>query len=137
MALFQQGRDDEADGFAAISQRLAAADDISSQFLWRTVRGRVLARRGLLEDAEALVREALEMIGRAEEPDSEAAGLIDLAEILVLAGRGDDARVALEDAASIFEAKGNIVSATRARERIDSFAGDEPPADTASPAPHL
>jgi tetratricopeptide (TPR) repeat protein len=128
-ALFQRGRDDEADGYASISERLAADDDISSQFLWRTVRGRVLARRGLLEDAEALVREALELIGRAEEPDSKAAVLADLAEVLALAGRGDDARAALESAASIFESKGNVVSAARARERIDSLAGDQLPAD--------
>jgi class 3 adenylate cyclase/tetratricopeptide (TPR) repeat protein len=128
-ALFQQGRDDEADEFASISERLAAADDISSQFLWRTVRGRVLARRGDLQDAEAMIREALELIGRAEEPDSKAAVLADLAEVLALAGRRDEARGALEEAASIFESKGNVVSAARARERIDSLAGDQLPAD--------
>ena len=127
-ALFQQGRDDEADGFVSISERLAADDDISSQFLWRTVRGRVLARRGALEDAEAVIREALGLIGRAEEPDSKAAVLADLAEVLALAARRDDAVDALEDAASIFESKGNVVSAARARDRIDSL-GDQLSAD--------
>ena len=127
-ALFQQGRDDEAEGFVSISERLAADDDISSQFLWRTVRGRVLARRGALEDAEAVIREALGLIGRAEEPDSKAAVLADLAEVLALAARREDAIDALEDAASIFESKGNVVSAARARNRIDSL-GDQLSAD--------
>jgi len=121
-ALFQQGRDEEADQVATVSERLAAPDDISSQFLWRTVRGRVLARRGLLEDGEALIREALEIIGRAEEPDSQAAVCADLAEVLAAAGRRVEARAAFDRAASVFEAKGNIVSAARATERLNTLA---------------
>jgi tetratricopeptide (TPR) repeat protein len=126
-ALFQQGRHDEADEFTSISERLAAADDISSQFLWRTVRGRVLAGRGRFDDAEALVREALELIGRAEEPDSKAGVLADLGEVLAAAGRRDEAQGAFETAASIFEAKGNVVSAAHARERLDTLTGEELP----------
>jgi tetratricopeptide (TPR) repeat protein len=124
-ALMQQGKDDEAEGFTSISARLAAEDDISSQFLWRTIRGRVLARRGLIEEAETLVREALELIGRAEEPDSKAAVLADLGEVLAAAGRGAEARVAFEDAAATFEAKGNVVSAAHARERLDRLGEEE------------
>lgn len=127
-ALFQQGRDDEADDLTEASERLAASDDISSQFLWRTVRARVLARRGLIDEGEALVREALEMISRAEEPDSQATVWADLAEVLAAAGRRDEAREALESAAAIFEAKGNIVSASRARERLDALADEGLPA---------
>ena len=128
-ALFQLGRDDEADTFTAITERLAADDDISSQFLWRTVRGRVFARRGRLEEGETLIREALELIGRAEEPDSKATVLMDLAESLVLAGRIEEARAALEEARSIFEAKGNVVSAGRAAERLSMLSGVVPRAD--------
>jgi tetratricopeptide (TPR) repeat protein len=127
-ALMQLGRDEEAEGFTSISEDLAAEDDISSQFLWRTVRGRILARRGLFDDAERLVREALELIGRAEEPDSQAAVLADLGEVLAAAGRRDEARVAFENAASIFEAKGNVVSAAHARKRLDRLSEEELPA---------
>jgi class 3 adenylate cyclase/tetratricopeptide (TPR) repeat protein len=127
-ALMQLGRDDEAEGFTSISENLAAEDDISSQFLWRTVRGRILARRGLFDDAERLVREALELIGRAEEPDSQAAVLADLGEVLAAAGRRDEARLAFENAASIFEAKGNVVSTAHARERLDRLSEEELPA---------
>ncbi len=127
-ALMQLGRDEEAEGFTSISEDLAAEDDISSQFLWRTVRGRILARRGLFDDAERLIREALELIGRAEEPDSQAAVLADLGEVLAAAGRRDEARVAFENAASIFEAKGNVVSAAHARKRLDRLSEEELPA---------
>ena len=89
-ALLHQGRDDEADEFTAISERLAAPNDISSQSLWRTVRGRVLARHGLFEEGETLVRDALELIGRAEDPDSHAAVWADIAEVLIAAGRQDE-----------------------------------------------
>ena len=127
-ALLQQGRDDEADEFTAISERLAAPNDISSQSLWRTVRGRVLARHGLFEEGETLVRDALELIGRAEDPDSHAAVWADLAEVLIAAGRPDEARAALENAASILEAKGNVVSAAKMRERLSVVPDEAPPA---------
>jgi tetratricopeptide (TPR) repeat protein len=129
-ALLQQGRDDEADEFTAISERLAAPNDISSQSLWRTVRGRVLARRGLFEEGETLVRDALELIGQAEDPDSHAAVWADLAEVLMAAGRRDDSRAALENAASIFEAKGNVVSAAKTRERFSAVPDEGPRAGT-------
>ena len=42
----------------------------------------------------------------------------DLAEVLVLAGRGDEAVTALEQAIERYERKGNIVSTQRARSRL-------------------
>ena len=80
----------------------------------------MLARRGLFEEGETLVRDALELIGQAEDPDSHATVWADLAEVLIAAGRRDDARAALENAASIFEAKGNVVSAAKTRERLSA-----------------
>jgi class 3 adenylate cyclase/tetratricopeptide (TPR) repeat protein len=127
-ALLQQGRDEEADRVATVSERLATPHDISSQFLWRTVRGRVLARRGLIEAGEALIQEALEIIGRAEEPDSQAAVWADLAEVLATGGRWAEARTALQNAASGFEAKGNIVSAAQAKQRLDTLVREGVPA---------
>jgi class 3 adenylate cyclase/tetratricopeptide (TPR) repeat protein len=126
-ALLQQGRDEEADRVATVSERLATPGDISSQFLWRTVRGRVLARRGLAKDGEAMVQEALEIISHAEEPDSQAAVWADLAEVLAIGGRRAEARTALQKAASVFEAKGNIVSAAQAKQRLETLVREEGP----------
>jgi tetratricopeptide (TPR) repeat protein len=114
-ALYQQGRYDEAEEFCRISREVAAPDDLSSQVLWRCVRGKVLARRGELEEAEALVREALAIMGRSDEPDSHGNALLDLAEVLRVSGRVEEAASAIEEAAILFELKGNVVSLERAR----------------------
>src|SRR5439155_25998319 len=39
--LYQQGRDDEAEGFAKTSEEIADEEDLSTQALWRCVRGKV------------------------------------------------------------------------------------------------
>jgi len=114
-ALSEQGRDDEAETFTRISQEIAAPDDILTQYLWRCVRGKVLARRGAFEDAEAIVREGLDIIRAAEEPDSQGNALLTLAMVLRAAGREDEAVVAAEEAAELFDRKGSTVSAARVR----------------------
>jgi predicted ATPase/class 3 adenylate cyclase len=117
-ALYAQGKLDDAETFATTSQDLAGPDDISSQVLWRTVRGKIIARRGEAEEGVRLIREALELIGRAEEPESMAYAYADLGEALELAGHPDEARHALSSALALFEGKGDIVSARRVRERL-------------------
>ena len=62
-AVFAQGRVDEAEELAQLSAQLAAPGDLLTQVLWRGVQARVLARRGRLEDAEALAREAVALAG--------------------------------------------------------------------------
>jgi hypothetical protein len=42
----------------------------------------------------------------------------DLAEVLELAGQADEARGALSSALRLFDAKGDVVSARRVRERL-------------------
>ena len=113
-ALYRQGRFDEALKFTRISEEHAAADDVSSQFLWPCVRGKILARTGLPLEGEALVRQGLSVIRGADEPDSQAAALMDLAEVLRLAGQSSEALLALKEAADLFDRKGNVVSSLRA-----------------------
>ena len=45
-AVYAQGRYDEAMRFTRISEELAGAEDVYSHVLWRSVRAKVLARRG-------------------------------------------------------------------------------------------
>jgi tetratricopeptide (TPR) repeat protein len=114
-ALYQQGRYVEAEEYCRISEEVAAPDDVSSQVRWRCVRGKLLARRGRLDEAETLVREALALMKGSDEPDSHGNTLMDLAEVLRLSGRPDKAIPAIEEAAELFELKGNVVSLRRAR----------------------
>jgi len=120
-ALYQQDRLDEAERATEQSESLAGADDISSQFLWRTVRGKIVARRGDVERGEALVREALELIGRAEEPDSAAGVQEDLGGVLTAGGRADEAAAALEMSLTLFRGKGNEVATARVERKLEAL----------------
>jgi hypothetical protein len=51
-----------------------------------------------------------------------ADALVDLAETLLLLGRGGKARVPLTEAISLYAAKGNVVSAAAARARLDQVS---------------
>ena len=104
------------------SKELAAPDDVSSQFLWRTVRAKVMAAEGQSSRAEALAREAVDMIRTSEEPDAQAEALLGLAEILVLAGRPDEADSIARESLDLFTAKGNIVAAERAKAFLAEIA---------------
>jgi len=120
-ALYEQGRFDDAESFAQISETFAASEDITSQFLWRCVRAKVAAQRGE-PAAETLVLEALELTEKTEELESQAQVFMDLAEVLELSGRSDEAVPHLREALARYDAKGNVVSAARARERLDALA---------------
>ncbi|MGH3034776.1 MAG: hypothetical protein ACRDON_09520, partial [Gaiellaceae bacterium] len=68
-----------------------------------------------LERAEALAREAVELAEQTDYVLFHADVLLDLAEVLRLAGRPDEADAARGEAASLLERKGNIVAARKAR----------------------
>jgi class 3 adenylate cyclase/tetratricopeptide (TPR) repeat protein len=114
-ALYQQARYDEATAFTEVGEEMSAPDDVSSQFLWRSVRAKVLAAGGSIVEAESLAREAVEIIRASEEPDAQGEALMGLAEVLKLAGRSDDAESTAREALALFDAKGNVVSAERTR----------------------
>jgi DNA-binding SARP family transcriptional activator/tetratricopeptide (TPR) repeat protein len=112
-ALYRQGKLSEADRWATVSAESAAPDDLDAQPLWRAVRAKLLARSGSLSDAESLARDAVALAERTEGLNRQARVLLDLAEVLRLAGT--DAGEPIERAVAIFERKGNIVGISRAR----------------------
>jgi tetratricopeptide (TPR) repeat protein len=116
--LYYLGRYDEAASFAEESRKAAASDDVMSQALWRGVNAKVLARKGEHEEAERLAREAVQITGNTELVDGQAMTLSDLAEVLRLADRPEEAATALHEALELYEQKGNVVLADRTRERL-------------------
>ena len=114
-AVYEQGRLDEADRFATVSAEVAAPDDVATQFLWRGVRGKLLARQGRVDEGEALVREAVRLARSTDELISPANALMDLAEVLCLDGRRQEAAEATDEAIRLYEQKGSVVAARRAR----------------------
>jgi tetratricopeptide (TPR) repeat protein len=126
-ALYEQGRYDEAMRYSETCEELGSADDIASQVRWRCVRGKVGARRGEFEQAESLVGEALSLIRRSDDLNSQGDTLMDLAEVLRLAGKPERAALAVAEAHELYQRKGNVVSARRAQKDLQ----DPQPATTA------
>ena len=119
--LYRQGDLDGAEEHTKISEELAAQDDVSSQFRWRSVRAKILASRGETAEGEKLAREAVAMIQSSDDLNSQGEALIDLAEVLRLAGRTGEAAEVARDALALFEAKGNTVSAALARATVQEL----------------
>ena len=119
--LYRQGDLDGAEEHTRISEGLAAQDDVTSQFRWRTVRAKVLAARGDTADAEKLAREAVALIQASDDLNSQGDAALDLAEVLRAAGRLAEAAEAAGDALSLYEAKGNSVSAALARAMLEEL----------------
>jgi ATP/maltotriose-dependent transcriptional regulator MalT len=117
--LYAQERDDEAIRLTEVSESMAAADDLTSQIVWRATRAKARARSGDDGGAEVLAREAVSL---AEETDClvlHADALMSLAEVLFSRGAAVEAAARLSEALALYEAKGNVVSAAAARDRLE------------------
>jgi tetratricopeptide (TPR) repeat protein len=114
-ALLSEGADEEAERFSHESEDAAASDDVLSQVLWRTARAKIHARRGDHEGAATLAHEAVRLAEPTDLLTTHADALTDFAEVLTLAGRDEEAASALENAARLYERKGNIAALGRAR----------------------
>jgi class 3 adenylate cyclase len=114
--LYRQGRYDESAEFAGICEHLASPDDVASQFHWRCVRGKLRAQQGAIDEAESLLSAATALIETSDQLDLQGNGLLDFAEVRELTGASADAAALSEQAAMLFERKGNVVSALRARQ---------------------
>jgi class 3 adenylate cyclase/tetratricopeptide (TPR) repeat protein len=108
-----QGRDDEALVWLETAQSAAAQDDIDAQAGWRSTRAPILARRSEMAPALQLAQEALVLARQTEAPTLQADTLVELAGVLLSAGRLDDARRTMAEARALYEAKGNRVSASQ------------------------
>jgi tetratricopeptide (TPR) repeat protein len=114
-AVFQQGRLDEAAELARSAQEGAAEDDVDSQVAWRTVLGEIDARRAEVEPAVQRATEAVELSRATDSPRLQAGALATLARVRAAAGRRDEASAARREAATLYEAKGDRVSAAAVR----------------------
>jgi tetratricopeptide (TPR) repeat protein len=109
--LYRQGRHDEAKRFVDRSQETAAPDDLAAQITWRTVRAKILAITGRLEDAEEDARRAVSLAGKTDWSNDHAAACIALGEVMQRGGRPEEALAAIRKALALYEAKENVVAA--------------------------
>jgi class 3 adenylate cyclase/predicted ATPase len=121
-ALWSLGQFDEADRFVEIARTLADPDDVFTQVFWRTGRSKLLARAGRAGEAIALVSEAVGIASASDDIEQLADALSDAAEVHRLADQGGEEAVLLAEATTLYERKGDVVSATRSRARLESIA---------------
>ena len=113
--LYDLGRDDEAVEMTRLTEQLAATDDVHAQVLWRSARAKALARQGQHAPALALAQEAARLAAPLDDWNTRAGALMDLAETMRTCGRSGETADVVEEARRLYEAKGNIVAAQRAR----------------------
>jgi tetratricopeptide (TPR) repeat protein len=122
-AVYAQGRMREADELCELTAGAAAADDIVTQVIWRGVRAKILARSDRCEDAEALARQAIELMEKTDLLSYHGDAMLDLAEVLRTCSREDAADSAVQAGLALYESKGNIASTERARSLLGDRAG--------------
>jgi tetratricopeptide (TPR) repeat protein len=115
-SLCDQGRFDEAERFADEARELGAEDDWTTQMYWRAAKARILAARGLRDQAAHLATEIVNLAQPEDGFDTQFV-FVQIAPFL----EPDAARAALERALEAAERKGNVVSAARAREQLEAL----------------
>ncbi len=111
--LLAQGRDEDA------RVELEQAREVSADAAaWKSARARIHARRGELEEAVALAREAERATADSDDITAQAEILVDLAEVLGASADADGAAQALAEAVRLHEEKGNVLNAQQCRELL-------------------
>jgi DNA-binding SARP family transcriptional activator len=113
-AIYEQGRYDDAFDLLGAIDDAPAPTDREWQIKRRGIPARLLARHGRLEEGEELAREGVALAADCEFLVLHADVLLDLAEVLSLAGRMEEAAAAASEAVSLYERKGNAASARSA-----------------------
>ena len=99
----------------SVTESASADDDAQSQALWRSVRAKLLARRGERAQAVELAETAIERLRDTDAVVWKADALLDLAETRLLLGEDSFALQAVAAAAELYALKGSDVAAERAR----------------------
>jgi class 3 adenylate cyclase/tetratricopeptide (TPR) repeat protein len=113
--LVQLDRIDEAERLAQLCRETAPPDDVGAHVRWRIALASVLGRRAEYAGAERLAAEAVVIADQTDWPDLKGDAQMCLAAMLTAGGKDEESRVAASAAARCYEAKGNLVSARRAK----------------------
>jgi class 3 adenylate cyclase/tetratricopeptide (TPR) repeat protein len=116
-AVCMQGRFEEAERLALAVEQLDPASVVEVAFA-RSARAKAIAALGRVEEGEGLAREAVALVDQTDFPIDRADARMDLAEVLLLASRPNEAAEVLQEALRLYEQKGNLVSAERTRELL-------------------
>jgi tetratricopeptide (TPR) repeat protein len=114
-AIYEQERYDEAQIWTELARDSAGTDDLAAAVAWEPVHAKILARQGALDEAERLARETVERVRRTDSVNRQADSLLALSEVLRIAGSQEEVLAVVHEAVRLYEAKGNVIAAERAR----------------------
>ena len=114
-ALWELGEVAEAARWIGVADRHAATDDVGAQFAARAMRARLFAHEGAMDEAEPLARHAAELASTTDALNKRAAAVLILADVLRMAGSPAEAEERTREAIDVYEQKGNVAAARRAR----------------------
>ncbi len=121
-AIYEQGRYEEAQVWTRLARESAGSDDLDAALSWKPVEAKILARQGKIDEAEGLARETLKLVDRSDSVNRNADSLMALAEVLALADRPGEAEEAIKKALRLYQQKGNLASADKARKLLPAAA---------------
>ncbi len=121
-ALHAQGRSEEALAATLTSEDASSPDDVHAQISWRVARAKALAQLSRGREAQEVGTAAVELAGTTDSPVFAAESLLALAEAHAAAGDAEEGRDAAANAQQLFEAKGNVIAARRARVLSEELA---------------
>jgi class 3 adenylate cyclase/tetratricopeptide (TPR) repeat protein len=117
--LYAAGRYPEARRRA---EQASEGDVMVSVQIARGVLAKLLARDGRISAAESMARGVVDFFEGSDFLDSRAAALMDLGEVLHVAGRTEDAVSAVGEALELFDRKGHVVLAADAKRAREQYA---------------
>jgi class 3 adenylate cyclase/tetratricopeptide (TPR) repeat protein len=122
-ALYAQGRLDEAQQVTEEAKEATVPGDIDAQARWRTIRAKLLARRGQFPAAQRLADEAEALLSSTSWETLKAGVLMAKAEVSQLAGARGQAEAFLRAALRIYEDRRAEPLADQARRTLASVTG--------------
>jgi tetratricopeptide (TPR) repeat protein len=120
-AAYAAGDIDETRRFAELSRESSSPDDVLTWVIASGALAKALARLGRGADAERLASETVALTQHGDFLDISGDATLDLAHVLRAAGSERDSVAAAEKAIGLYERKGNVVSAARARALIGTI----------------
>jgi len=121
-ALNVNGNLDAAEEWTLVAEARAGDDDLDAQTCWRSVRAKVYACQGALDEAVRLAKEAAQLVAESDGLNRRARVETHVGEVFHLAGRIDDAAATFARAVELYDLKGNLVGAARARALLGELA---------------
>ncbi len=119
--LCRVGSYDEAERSVLLVRKLGVRQNTLAEAAWRQVQALVHASRGDHDEAEGLAHEAIAIMEQSDGLNYQGDAFCDLAEVLAVAGRTDEAAEALEQALERYERKKNLAMVAQVRPKLEAL----------------